>query len=122
VANHVLLVEDNELARDALRLLLQATGHQVSVAGSVAEAIVVARSGKPDLVLLDLTLPDGDGLNVARELIVDEDAPMFVALTGHDASDVAERCRGAGCVSVVVKPVTSKDLLATVGPLLAKRA
>jgi hypothetical protein len=121
MANHVLLVEDNELARDALRLLLQATGHQVSVAGSVAEAISVARAGRPDLVLLDLTLPDGDGLNVARELGVEENAPLFVALTGHDAHEVAERCKGAGCISIVVKPVTSKDLLATVDPLLATR-
>ena len=121
MANHVLLVEDNELARDALRLLLQVTGHRVSVAGSVAEALAVARAERPDLVLLDLTLPDGDGLSVARDLLVEENPPMFVALTGHDAADVAERCRSAGCVSVVVKPITSKDLLATVDPLLAKR-
>jgi two-component system cell cycle response regulator DivK len=122
VANHVLLVEDNELARDALRLLLQVTGHRVCVAGSVKEALTVARAERPDLVLLDLTLPDGDGLDIARELLVDEDPPTFVALTGHDGADVADRCRDAGCTSVIVKPVTSQQLLATVSPLLSKRA
>ena len=121
MANHVLLVEDNELARDALRLLLQVSGHRVSVAGSVAEALTVARHGRPDLLLVDLTLPDGDGLEIVRELLVEENPPTFVALTGHDAREVADRCIAAGCHSVIVKPVSSKELLATVDPLLAQR-
>jgi CheY-like chemotaxis protein len=122
VANHVLLVEDNELARDALSTLLQVTGHRVSVAGTVAEALTVARDGRPDLLLIDLTLPDGDGLEIVRELILEENPPTFVALTGHDAREVADRCIAAGCISVIVKPVSSKELLATVDPLLARRA
>ena len=120
-ANHVLVVEDNELARDALMQLLQVSGHQVSVAGSVAEALTVARHGRPDLLLVDLTLPDGDGLEIVRELVVEENPPTFVALTGHDAREVADRCLAAGCTSVMVKPVSSKELLATVRPLLARR-
>jgi two-component system, OmpR family, KDP operon response regulator KdpE len=121
VANHVLIVEDNELARDAWRLLLQATGHRVSVAGSVNEALRVSRAERPDLVLLDLTLPDGQGIDVIPPLMVEENPPIFVALTGHDTREVAERCLTAGCASVLVKPVTSKELLATVDPLLARR-
>lgn len=121
MANHVLLIEDNELARDALRMLLQAAGHRVSVAGSVAEALRVARGSRPDLLLLDLTLPDGDGLEIVRELLVEENPPTIVALTGHDTPEVADRCIAAGCVSVIVKPVSSKQLLATVDPLLARR-
>lgn len=121
MGNHVLIVEDNELARDAWRLLLQATGHRVSVAGTVAEALRVARAERPDLVILDLTLPDGDGLSIIPQLIVEENPPIFVALTGHDTREVADRCRTAGCADVLVKPVTSKELLAVVDPLLAKR-
>ncbi len=121
MGNHVLIVEDNELARDAWRMLLQATGHRVSVAGSIAETLRVARAERPDLVLLDLTLPDGEGIEVIPELLVEEDPPIFVALTGHDAREVADRCRTAGCASVIVKPVTSKELLAIVDPLLAQR-
>lgn len=121
MGNHVLIVEDNELAREAWRLLLQATGHRVSTAGSVSEALHVARSGRPDLVLLDLTLPDGEGLAIIPELIVDENPPVFVALTGHDTREIAARCREEGCATVLVKPVTSKELLATVDPLLAQR-
>jgi CheY-like chemotaxis protein len=121
LANHVLLVEDNELARDAMRLLLQVTGHRVSVAATVAEALMTARSDRPDLVLLDLTLPDGDGLDVARGLKSEADPPTFVALTGHDGPEVNERCLAAGCVSVMVKPVSYQELVATVGPLLANK-
>ena len=121
MGNHVLIVEDNELARDAWRLLLQATGHRVSVAGSVAEALSVARAERPDLTILDLTLPDGEGLSIIPQLIVEENPPIFVALTGHDTREVANKCLAAGCASVLVKPVTSKELLATVDPLLAKR-
>jgi DNA-binding response OmpR family regulator len=121
VANHVLLVEDSELARDALRLLLQVTGHRVSVAASVDEAVTTARAERPDLILLDLTLPDGDGLDIVRELLVEDNPPTFVALTGHDTREVADRCIAAGCVSVLVKPVSSKELLSVVDPLLARR-
>lgn len=121
MGNHVLIVEDNELARDAWRLLLQATGHRVSVAATVAEALAVARAERPDLALLDLTLPDGESLSIIPQLLVEENPPIFVALTGHDTREVADRCRTAGCASVLVKPVTSKELLATVGPLLASR-
>ncbi|HET9424169.1 MAG TPA: response regulator [Gemmatimonadaceae bacterium] len=121
MANHVLIVEDNELARDAWRMLLQATGRRVSVAGSVAETLLVARAERPDLVVLDLTLPDGEGLSVIPELLLEDNPPVFVALTGHDTREVADRCRAAGCATVLVKPVTSKELLATVDPLLADR-
>jgi DNA-binding response OmpR family regulator len=102
-------------------MLLQATGHRVSVAASVAETLRVARTERPDLVILDLTLPDGDGLSVIPELLVEENPPIFVALTGHDTREVATRCIGAGCASVLVKPITSKELLATVDPLLSRR-
>jgi DNA-binding response OmpR family regulator len=122
VGKHVLIVEDNELARDAWRLLLQATGYRVSVAGTVADALDVARTERPDLALLDLTLPDGESLSIIPQLIVEENPPIFVALTGHDTQEVADRCRGAGCADVLVKPVSSKELLATVEPLLAKRS
>lgn len=121
MGKHVLIVEDNELARDAWRMLLQASGHRVSVAGTVAEALRVARSERPDLALLDLTLPDGESLSIIPQLLVEENPPIFVALTGHDTREVADRCRGAGCADVLVKPVTSKELLATVEPLLARR-
>src|SRR5207237_1171652 len=62
---HVLIVEDNELVTNALRILFEETGRRVTVAHSVAEAVHAGANDPPDLLLLDLTLPDGDGLEVA---------------------------------------------------------
>ena len=121
MGKHVLIVEDNELAREAWRLLLQASGYRVSVAETVAEALSAARAERPDLALLDLTLPDGESLSIIPQLVVEENPPIFVALTGHDTREVADRCRSAGCAGVLVKPVTSRELLAIVEPLLASR-
>ena len=108
----VLLVDDSALVTEALAVLLRETGHRVRVAGSVAEAVARAREALPDVLLLDLTLPDGDGLEVLRALAAEGRAVRApVALTGHDDPETAARCRAAGCVAVLVKPVRAAALL-----------
>src|SRR5438105_7836051 len=82
---HVLIVEDNELVTDALRILFEETGRRVTVAHSVAEAVAAGADDPPDLLLLDLSLPDGDGLEVSRALTKRGVKPKAtVALTGGD--------------------------------------
>jgi DNA-binding response OmpR family regulator len=110
-APHVLLVEDNELVTGALRILLETTGARVSVAGSVTEALGYAHSDPPRLVLLDLTLPDGEGLLVIEPLRA-AGTRTFVALTGHDDPATRARCLDAGCVDVVIKPPRARELVA----------
>jgi CheY-like chemotaxis protein len=96
----------------ALRLLLEETGHRVSVAGCVADAVAAAAADPPDVLLLDLTLPDGDGLAVLAGLR-DRGAPprTAVAMTGHDDAATRDRCLAAGCRDVLVKPVPTRELL-----------
>jgi CheY-like chemotaxis protein len=78
----------------------------------VAEALAAARASTPDVILLDLTLPDGDGLEVARSLAADgAGVRAIVALTGHDDAETEARCLAAGCVAVLVKPVRAATLL-----------
>ena len=109
---HVLIVEDSELAAGALRILFEETGHRVSVAHSVAEALQAGQSDPPDLLLLDLKLPDGDGLDVVRSLAKRGVKPRAtVALTGRDDPESHERCSAAGVTEVMVKPVPTKELL-----------
>ena len=109
---HVLIVEDNELVTDALRILFEETGRRVTVAHSVAEAVAAGESDPPDLLLLDLTLPDGDGLEVSRRLNKHGVQPKAtVALTGRDDPASMERCSKAGVTEVMVKPVPTKELL-----------
>src|SRR5438552_17165652 len=65
---HVLIVEDNDLVSGALRVLFEQTGRRVSIASTVADAISVASADRPDLILIDLTLPDGTGSPVLVDL------------------------------------------------------
>ena len=108
---HVLLVEDSELVSSALRILFESADHRMSVAASIAEALDVIPGDPPKLALLDLTLPDGDGLALVEPLL-SVGCETVVALTGHDDRATRDRCIAAGCADVLVKPVPARELLA----------
>ena len=98
---------------DALAVLLDAVGFRSRAAGSVAEALRAAREERPDAALVDLTLPDGDGLEIVRTLAAEGRMPRaVVALTGHDDPETEARCLAAGCRAVLVKPVRPAVLVA----------
>jgi two-component system response regulator VicR len=119
---HVLLVEDSALVVDALRLLLEETGHRVSAAFNVRQAVDVARAERPDIILLDLTLGREDGLDVLGELSrTDNLPPVAVALTGHDNPETRERCIEAGCLDVLTKPISALQLPSLIRGWLAGR-
>ena len=104
-------MEDSELVTSALRILLESAGHRVSVAASVVQALGVAANDPPNLALLDLTLPDGDGLGLVTPLVA-AGCRTVVALTGHDDPATRRRCLAAGCADVLVKPVSARELVA----------
>ena len=107
----MLIVEDNALVTSATRILLEDAGFRVSTAGRVADALAVCRSDRPDAVLLDLKLPDGDGLQLLARLREDGGhLPVVAALTGRDEPEVRARCLRAGCVEMLVKPVDVRAL------------
>ena len=109
---HVLIVEDNDLVTGALRILFEETGRRVTVAHSVADAVAAGERDPPDLLLLDLTLPDGDGLEVVSQLARSGVTPRaMVALTGRDDPASLQRCEDAGITAVMVKPVPAMELL-----------
>jgi CheY-like chemotaxis protein len=119
---HVLLVEDSALVVDALRLLLEETGHQVSSASNVRQAIDNARTGHPDVILLDLTLGRENGLDVLGELErTGELPPVAVAVTGHDNPETRQRCLDAGCMEVLIKPISAIQLPSLIRGWLAER-
>lgn len=118
---HVLLVEDSFLVIGALRTLLQETGHRVSSASTIRDAVDLARRERPDVMLLDLTLPDGDGLDVLAGLATTGHSPaVSVAVTGHDDPVVRERCLNAGCREVLVKPISALELPRRIAGWLAE--
>ena len=109
---HILLVEDSALVTDALRILFEETGHRVTVAATAAEAIAAATAARPDVMLLDLGLPDADGLTVLEALGPRGLAPRHtIALTGDGDDGTIRRCRAAGCHDVLLKPVPPGTLL-----------
>lgn len=120
---HVLVAEDNQLVCDAMRVLFGETGHRVSIAGHVAEIVDIAASDPVDLLLLDLGLADGDGFDVLASLETQGVRPrVIVALTGRDEPEIVARCKAAGCVAVLLKPVPARELLRITGELLARKA
>jgi DNA-binding response OmpR family regulator len=115
VCARVLVVEDSVLITDAFTILLESQGHEVRVAATVAQALASGREAPPDVVLLDLSLPDGDGLEVLLGLrAASVEPPVTVALTGRDDEQTVARCRAAGCRDVLLKPVATRELLALV--------
>ena len=108
---HVLIVEDNALVTSATRILLEDAGFRVSTAATIGDAHAACQADPPDVILLDLRLPDGDGLTLLRRLRTDEaSSSVVVALTGRDEPEVRARCLRAGCVEVLLKPVDVRAL------------
>src|SRR5215468_9829327 len=110
VPPHILVVEDNEHVTNALQILLETVPWRVSVADSVASARAGTRDDPPSVALLDLTLPDGDGLALVEPLRT-SGAQRIVVLTGHDDRETRQRCLDAGCADVLIKPVSVRDLI-----------
>lgn len=109
----ILLVEDDSLLRHAFRLLLEDAGYDIREAGTASEAIAGAQVETPDLILLDLGLPDAPGLDVARTLRrhqATRDTPI-IALTGRVGADEKEECLKAGCTSYLTKPIDPRTLV-----------
>ena len=120
----VLLVEDNELNRDMLSRRLARQGYQVLQAVDGRQGVEAARAGRPDLVLMDMSLPVLDGWEATRQLKADEKtrAIPVIALTAHAMAGDRERALGAGCDDYDTKPVEIARLLGKVQALLARKA
>src|SRR5690349_2895496 len=109
----VLLVEDNELSRDMLSRRLARKGFEVLLACDGREALHQASVGRPDIVLMDLSLPDMDGWEVTRLLRRDSATASvpIIALTAHAGSDHRETALEAGCNDYDTKPIELQRLL-----------
>jgi PAS domain S-box-containing protein len=113
----VLLVEDNESTSSAMAQVLEVLGHQVGVATNVAEALALARSEMFDLLVSDIGLPDGSGLDVARAWNQLQPGKPSVAITGYGMDEDIRRCHDAGFVDHLTKPVNFARLEALIHSL-----
>src|SRR5262245_52612575 len=116
----ILLVEDNEMNRDMLSRRLQKKGYVLVVAVDGVQALKLARSETPDLILMDLRLPEMDGWEVARQLRADVSTGRIpiIALTAHAMAGDREKALDAGCSDYVIKPVDFRKLQEKIQALL----
>jgi len=116
----ILLVEDNELNRDMLSRRLVRRGYAVVVAEDGERGLELVRSERPDLVLMDMSLPGIDGWEATRRLRADPDIAgvRVIALTAHAMAGDRERALEAGCDDYDTKPVEMDRLLLKITTLL----
>ena len=120
----ILVVEDNELSRDALSRRLARRGYRIVVAVDGAQAIELARGEQPDLILMDLGLPRVDGWEATRHLKADpatEHIPIIV-LSAHAMTNDRDKALQAGSDEFDTKPVRFEPLLGKIEALLARAA
>jgi two-component system, cell cycle response regulator DivK len=116
----ILVVDDYQDAREMYAEYLQFSGFRVAEARNGNEALEQAFSLKPDLILMDLSLPGMDGWEATRQLKSDERTRHIpvVALTGHALAGASDGAKRAGCDSFVTKPCLPDDLVVEVRRML----
>ena len=108
----ILIVEDNPLNRDMLSRRLIRSGHLVLMAGDGRQGITSAQTESPDLILMDMSLPEIDGWEATRRLKSDKSTRRIpvIALTAHAMSSDRQKCMEAGCDDYDTKPVDYQRL------------
>jgi len=120
----ILLVEDNEMNRDMLSRRLSRHGYDVEIAVDGAEALDIVASVKPDLILMDISLPVHNGFEVTRRIKADPSLAQIpiIALTANATVEDREQSFAAGCDEFETKPVDLPRLLQKIGSFLDSRA
>ena len=121
MANDILVIEDDPGIARIVRLYLERDGHTVTTASDGVSGLNSARSGKPDLIVLDLMLPRLDGMSVCRALREESDVPIVMATARVDEED---RLAGLdlGADDYIVKPFSPRELAARVRAVLRRTA
>lgn len=106
----VLLVEDNETNQMLTTAVLQRDGYRVQVACTAEEAQAILKTGRPDIILMDLQLPGRDGLTFTRALKLDPATASIpvVAMTAHAMMGDEAQALAAGCAGYIAKPIDTR--------------
>ncbi len=119
--NHILVVDDEAGIRELLREILQDEGYQVSLAENASMARSMRQQLRPDLVLLDIWMPDSDGISLLKEWASSGMLTMpVIMMSGHGTIDTAVEATKIGAFDFLEKPITLQKLLHTVGRALKK--
>ncbi len=124
MAKTVLIVEDNELNMKLFHDLLESYGYDTMGTRSGIEALELARTHRPDLILMDIQLPDVSGLEVTKWIKADPDLHRIpvVAVTAFAMNGDEERIRQGGCEAYLSKPISIAKFMETVRSFLSGAA
>ena len=116
----ILIIEDNPLNLELASDLLEVAGYTVLRANAAEEGLQVARESKPDLVLMDVSLPGMDGLEATAALKKDPATAHIpvVALTAHAMKGDEEKAMSAGCAGYLTKPIDTRAFTSTIARYL----
>jgi two-component system cell cycle response regulator DivK len=119
----ILVVEDSPVNMALTVAILESAGHVILQADHAAQGIELARREQPDLVLMDIQLPDLDGLAATRRLKADPRTARVpvIALTAFAMKGDEDETRAAGCDGYVTKPIRYKEFLAEVNSVMRRR-
>lgn len=120
---HILIVEDNIDNYELVRFILERAGYEVFLAMNGRDGVAAARVQKPDLILMDLTMPGMDGWRAAEKLKADEvtkSIPLY-ALTAHALPSERKRALEAGCDGYLSKPIHMAGFLKVIENALGKK-
>lgn len=117
----VLLVEDTEDNRFMMRRLLELSGYEVAEARNGEEAVRIAGEKRPEMILMDLSLPIIDGLAATRRIraLPGFEKVPIVAVSAHDTADFHAEALAAGCNSYITKPIDFGQLEQLISSLLS---
>ena len=120
-AKRILIVDDEQSMREMLAILLKKEGLDVRTAGSRAEAADALRRGPVDLVLTDVKLPDGDGIEILRHVKAASPETAVVVMTAYGTTETAVAARKLGAEAYILKPFDVDELRIVVRDALANR-
>ncbi|MCM1325730.1 MAG: response regulator transcription factor [Bacteroidales bacterium] len=115
----ILLVEDNETIILGLQYLLEAEGFLCDIAKNYKEAVKQYKASRPDIVLLDISLPDGDGFTLCRELKKECDIPVIFLTAKEDERDVVQGFE-LGADDYIIKPFRNRELVSRIRNVLRR--
>ena len=118
--NHILVVEDDIKTANLLQLYLRQAGYTVSLAHTGYEAIDMVRANSPDLIVLDLMLPQLNGLDVCRMIRMDNSAIPIIILTAKSTEDDVLRGLDLGADDYITKPFSPREVVARVRTVLRR--
>jgi adenylate cyclase len=117
----ILIVEDDAAVRDMLARTLEDDGHSVTAVGTAREALRAVQDIDFEVVIVDMGLPDANGIDVVRQIHSEVPHVQLLAISGMMVADLLRAVRLAGAAATLMKPATCRRIRETVNELLAPR-